>query len=43
MSWVVWHTNESAIRFYEHMGAQSVDTVRLMRLDLGEGKMGRTP
>ena len=34
MSWLVWHTNESAIRFYEHMGAHSVDTVRLMRLDL---------
>jgi GNAT superfamily N-acetyltransferase len=34
MRWVVWHTNESAIRFYEHMGAQSIDTVRLMRLDL---------
>jgi GNAT superfamily N-acetyltransferase len=34
MSWLVLHTNESAIRFYEHMGAQSVDTVRLMRLDL---------
>jgi GNAT superfamily N-acetyltransferase len=34
MNWVVWHTNESAIRFYEHMGAQSVDTVRLMRLNL---------
>jgi GNAT superfamily N-acetyltransferase len=34
MSWVVWHTNESAIRFYEHMGAQSVDTARLMRLNL---------
>jgi len=34
MSWLVWHTNESAIRFYEHMGAHSVDTVRLMRIDL---------
>jgi len=34
MSWLVWHTNESAIRFYEHMGAQSLDTVRLMRLNL---------
>ena len=34
MTWVVWHTNESAIRFYEHMGARSVDTVRLMRLNL---------
>jgi GNAT superfamily N-acetyltransferase len=34
MNWLVWHTNESAIRFYERMGAQSVDTVRLMRLDL---------
>jgi GNAT superfamily N-acetyltransferase len=34
MNWIVWHTNESAIRFYEHMGAQLVDTVRLMRIDL---------
>src|SRR5690349_2882911 len=34
MSWVVWHTNESAIGFYEHIGARVVDTVRLMRLDL---------
>ena len=34
MNWFVWHTNESAIRFYEHMGAHSVDTVRVMRLDL---------
>ena len=31
---LVWHTNESAIRFYEHIGAQSVDTVRLMPLNL---------
>jgi ribosomal protein S18 acetylase RimI-like enzyme len=34
MSWVVWHTNESAIGFYEHIGARVVDTVRLMRIDL---------
>jgi ribosomal protein S18 acetylase RimI-like enzyme len=34
MNWLVWHTNESAIRFYESMGAHSVDTVRLMRIDL---------
>jgi ribosomal protein S18 acetylase RimI-like enzyme len=34
MSWVVWHTNESAIGFYERIGAHSVDTVRLMRIDL---------
>jgi len=34
MSWLVWQTNESAIRFYERMGAHSVDTVRLMRIDL---------
>ena len=34
MSWLVWHTNQSAIRFYEHMGAQSIDTARLMRLKL---------
>jgi len=34
MSWLVWHTNESAIRFYERMGAHSLDTVRLMRIDL---------
>jgi hypothetical protein len=34
MNWVVWHTNESAIGFYEHIGAHVVDTVRLMRLDL---------
>ena len=34
MSWLVWHTNESAIRFYERMGAHSVDTVRFMRIDL---------
>ena len=34
MSWLVWHTNESAIRFYERIGAHSVDTVRLMRIDL---------
>ena len=34
MSWLVWYTNESAIRFYEHIGAQSVDTVRVMRLNL---------
>ena len=34
MNWLVWHTNESAIGFYEHIGAHVVDTVRLMRLDL---------
>jgi ribosomal protein S18 acetylase RimI-like enzyme len=34
MNWIVWHTNELAIRFYERMGAHSVDTVRLMRIDL---------
>ena len=34
MNWLVWHTNELAIRFYERMGAHSVDTVRLMRIDL---------
>ena len=34
MSWLVWHTNESAIRFYERMGAHTVDTARLMRIDL---------
>jgi ribosomal protein S18 acetylase RimI-like enzyme len=34
MSWLVWHTNESAIGFYERIGAHSVDTVRLMRIDL---------
>ncbi len=34
MNWLVWHTNESAIRFYERIGAHSVDTVRLMRIDL---------
>src|SRR5215471_11070866 len=28
MSWLVLHTNESAIGFYERMGAHSVDTVR---------------
>ena len=34
MSWLVLHTNESAIGFYERIGAHSVDTVRLMRIDL---------
>lgn len=34
MSWLVWHTNKSAIGFYEHIGAHVVDTVRLMRLDV---------
>ncbi len=34
MSWLVWHANESALRFYERMGAHTVDTVRLMRIDL---------
>jgi len=34
MYWLVWHANESAIRFYEKMGARSIDTVRLMRLTL---------
>jgi GNAT superfamily N-acetyltransferase len=34
MNWLVWHTNESAIRFYERMGAHSVDTVRLMRIEV---------
>lgn len=34
MNWLVWHTNESAIRFYEKIGAQSVNTVRLMRLNV---------
>src|SRR5215467_6108606 len=34
MNWLVWHTNESAIKFYERIGAHSVDTVRLMRIDL---------
>jgi ribosomal protein S18 acetylase RimI-like enzyme len=34
MTWIVWHTNESAIGFYEHIGAHVVDTVRLMRLDV---------
>ena len=34
MSWLVWHTNESAIGFYERIGAHAVDTVRLMRIDL---------
>jgi len=32
--WLVWHTNESAIRFYERVGAHSVDTVRFMRIDM---------
>ena len=34
MNWLVWHTNESAIRFYERMGAHSLDTVRMMRIEL---------
>jgi len=34
INWHVWHKNESAIRFYERIGARSIDTVRLMRLDL---------
>ncbi len=34
MSWLVWHANEPALRFYERMGAHTVDTVRLMRIDL---------
>ena len=34
MNWLVWHTNESAVGFYERIGAHVVDTVRLMRLDL---------
>jgi ribosomal protein S18 acetylase RimI-like enzyme len=32
--WHVWHTNESAMRFYERIGARSIDTVRLMGLDV---------
>ena len=32
--WLVWHTNHSAIRFYEKIGARSIDTVRLMRLNV---------
>src|SRR5947207_13019901 len=34
MNWLVWHTNESAIGFYERMVSHSVDTVRLMRMYL---------
>jgi len=34
MHWLVRHANEPAIRFYEKMGARSIDTVRLMRLTL---------
>ena len=34
MSWLVWHTNESAIRFYEKLGARTVDKVRLMRMNM---------
>ena len=34
MNWLVCHSNESAIGFYERIGAHSVDTVRLMRIDL---------
>ncbi len=37
MTWLVWHTNESAIRFYKKIGARTVDTVRLMRLDVRAG------
>jgi ribosomal protein S18 acetylase RimI-like enzyme len=32
--WLVWHTNESAIGFYERIGAKTIDTVKLMRLDI---------
>ena len=34
MSWLVWHTNTSAIRFYEKLGAQRLETVHLMRLQV---------
>jgi GNAT superfamily N-acetyltransferase len=34
ISWLVWHTNSSAIAFYERIGARSLDKVRLMRLDV---------
>ena len=34
LTWLVWHTNESAIRFYEKLGARAIDTVRLMRLKI---------
>jgi ribosomal protein S18 acetylase RimI-like enzyme len=35
INWHVWHTNESAIKFYERIGARSCETIRLMRLEGG--------
>jgi diamine N-acetyltransferase len=32
--WLVWHTNESAIGFYKRIGAKTIDTVKLMRLEV---------
>lgn len=34
INWHVWHRNESAIRFYERIGARSCETIRLMRLEI---------